>query len=78
MQDEHSQLDEIARSLEILVAIEIQKYRAMKSDSSDLLPLEIMLSDAGISGRKISQIMGKSPQAVSQAIQRYKAKNSSP
>jgi DNA-binding MarR family transcriptional regulator len=74
MADNDNKLDEIHRSLQILVALEIQKYRAAQSDSTNLPPLELVLNDAGVTGREIARIMGKSPQAVSQAIQRFKAK----
>lgn len=78
MPDDSQKLDEISRSLEILVALEVQKYRAAQSDSPSLAPLELVLSDAGVTGRDIARIMGKSPQAVSQAIQRFKTKRTTP
>jgi len=72
MDDKLATLKQIEIKLSALVGLAIEE--AIRS-SPDLArrrrrPIDAVLSDAGLTGTEIAKLLGKTPQAVSQVLQR--------
>jgi DNA-binding transcriptional ArsR family regulator len=70
--EENARLDRLERLVGALLSIAVDRHmREFPSLGSARAPkIEHILSDGGLTGREIAGLLGKSPQAVSQNLQR--------